>query len=495
MKKEQVKASPWKGIGRCVLLAAVMLLLPVGLLIGLALGLPNQYENTFTAALPDKVERLGGIEGPKIIVIGGSSIAFGLDSQLMERETGLPTVNFGLYASLGTRAMLDLSRAHVGEGDVILLSPETDAQTLSGYFGGEVMWQAAERDRSLLNDLSWCEKKQLALSLWDYTAAKCRLFRTGTPDPDGVYRRGSFDGYGDVVYPRPQSVMPLGCDPGQVITPCADIVGDDFIEIVNEYVAFARKAGAEVYFTYAPMNAAALSAEVTDESLYQYYLYLSSVLDCEVITDIHRAIMEPGYFYDSNFHLNDAGRTVWTAHLCEDVRRVQGVTAPLTLELPEAPALPSDKPVDPAEDPNAVYFICRPVQNAAGGIAWYTVAGLTDAGRQQASLTVPRSFEGVAVRSIEPGAFAVSTVLTDLTIPDSVCSISSGAFSGCPALARLHLYNTDASTMIVDQMTLFDGANPALKLMLHGQDVYEAYVTDYFWGNYAGKMVLVSEKQ
>ena len=493
MKQTRKTHSPWRGIGLSVLLAAAMLLIPVGTLLGLAFGLPDQYANTFTAALTDKAQRLREIDDPKIVVIGGSSIAFGLDSQLMERETGMPTVNFGLYASLGTRAMLDLSRPYLGEGDVVLLSPETDAQTLSGFFGGEVMWQATERDRSLLRDLSSDAGRQMVTSLWDYTAAKCRLMRTGTPDPTGVYRRGSFDAYGDLSYPRPASVMPFGFDPGQVIKPSADLVGSDFVELVNEYVAYARERGAEVYFTYAPMNAAALSPDTTDDSLYDYYLYLCSVLDCEVITDVRRAIMEPGYFYDSNFHLNDAGRTVWTAHLCEDVRRVLGVTAPMTLELPAAPALPSDTPIDPTADPNAAFFVCRAVTDAAGEIAWYTVEGLTEAGRTQTELTVPRAYEGVAVRSIEANAFRDSRVLTDLYIPDSILSITSGAFAGCPTLARLHLSNTDASTMVVDQMSLFDGANPAIRLMLHGQAVYESFVTDYFWGNYAGKMVLVSD--
>jgi hypothetical protein len=76
-----------------------------------AIGLPPVYSNSFVGVLDEKVERLASIEGKKIVVVGGSSVAFGLDSALMEEYLGMPVVNFGLYAAIGTKAMLELSLA------------------------------------------------------------------------------------------------------------------------------------------------------------------------------------------------------------------------------------------------------------------------------------------------------------------------------------------------------------------------------------------------
>ena len=42
----------------------------------------------------------------------------------------MPVVNFGLYANLGTKLMLDLSRSGIGAGDVIVVAPEMNEQTL-----------------------------------------------------------------------------------------------------------------------------------------------------------------------------------------------------------------------------------------------------------------------------------------------------------------------------------------------------------------------------
>ena len=65
-------------------LAFLLILSPIILLLCTTVFLPSQFSNTFVGALDDKYERLSSIEEPKVVVIGGSSVAFGLDSEKME---------------------------------------------------------------------------------------------------------------------------------------------------------------------------------------------------------------------------------------------------------------------------------------------------------------------------------------------------------------------------------------------------------------------------
>jgi hypothetical protein len=115
-----------------------------------ALALPAQFDETFLAALELKIDRIESVEGPKIIIVGGSSVPFGVDTKLMEEMLGMPVVNFGLYATLGTKLMIDLSREYINEGDIVVIAPETDAQTYSLFFNAEASWQAVDSDISLL---------------------------------------------------------------------------------------------------------------------------------------------------------------------------------------------------------------------------------------------------------------------------------------------------------------------------------------------------------
>ena len=60
-----------------------------------------QYQDNYNASLLDKVERLNNIHEPKIVLLGNSNLAFGIDSQMIEDELNMPVVNMGLHGSLG----------------------------------------------------------------------------------------------------------------------------------------------------------------------------------------------------------------------------------------------------------------------------------------------------------------------------------------------------------------------------------------------------------
>ena len=116
--------------------------------------LPPRYEETFMGELKEKVRLLDETPSPRLILVGGSGAAFGVDSCLLEEA--LPdyhVVNFGMYAALGTSAMLDLSKSRVREGDLVILLPEESPQTFSDFFDPDILWQGLDGAFSLLSDL------------------------------------------------------------------------------------------------------------------------------------------------------------------------------------------------------------------------------------------------------------------------------------------------------------------------------------------------------
>ena len=63
-------------------------LLPVILVSVITFAFPAVYDDTFVGELGDKYELLNATDEKKVVVIGGSSVAFGLDSAMMEEELG-----------------------------------------------------------------------------------------------------------------------------------------------------------------------------------------------------------------------------------------------------------------------------------------------------------------------------------------------------------------------------------------------------------------------
>lgn len=396
--------------------------------------LPPAYSNTFVGALDEKVERLASVEGKKIVVVGGSSVAFGLDSALMEEHLGMPVVNFGLYAAIGTKAMLDLSLPHIGEGDIVILAPETDAQTFSLYFDGKTMWKAIDDDPSLFWDLRGDSKKEMLGNMYAHAVDKLSASRAEPLDPEGVYNSKSFNAYGDVAYPRPQNVMPMYYDPNTPILLEPSIVSDDFLEYINEYIALCEKRGATVYFSFAPMNAAALNPDTTEESKLAFVDYLKNNIRCEQISMIDSYILDPAYFYDTNYHLNNVGVVLRTKNLIEDIRFAEGIYQAVDIEIPPKPELPDFDVKFFETDVNAEYFVYETLQNGA-----LSIVGLTDLGKKQSTLTIPLGADYLKVIHVAKDAFRGTSAKT-VIIPEkaNLRSIGSGAFDNS-SVAELHI--------------------------------------------------------
>jgi len=470
------------------ILLTIIIISPILLLAAAVFFTPPQYTKTFLGELKAKYDYLYSVEEPKIVVVGGSSTAFGLDSEILSEYTGKRVVNFGLYATLGTKVMLDLSEDAVKEGDIIIIAPEMDAQTLSLYFNGEAVWQGVESDWSMLLHLDRENLGEMLGSSVSYATSKLKFMKIGAPDPSGVYNRASFNEYGDIIYPRPENIMSLGYDPNTIINLSPSIIDDKFIDYINAYVKKAEKKGAIVYFSFPPMNSAALAPETTDESVLEFYDYISKALDCKVISNINDYITDPWYFYDSNFHANDAGVILHTSRIIEDLQRQWSNTALLDIDIPKKPdgtetTAPGSQPGD-TTDPEDKETIgqdadCFTYGESGSGLM---VTGLSEKGKSRTELAIPEKIEGKRVISVGEGAFAESKVLVSVTINDNIEVLMNGVFAGCATLKNVYLNTTPAKTNVSNDGFL-NGASKDIKLWV-AQASYSEFVTNYFWGPY-----------
>lgn len=100
-------------IGGCVVffLAILYVIVPVR---------PNHY----LQAYKQKCELLDSVPSPRIIFVGGSNFAFGLDSKRIQDSLHINVINYGLHAGIGLKYMLDDVVSYVRKGDILIFSPE-----------------------------------------------------------------------------------------------------------------------------------------------------------------------------------------------------------------------------------------------------------------------------------------------------------------------------------------------------------------------------------
>lgn len=468
-----------------IIAALLLVVLPFAAVPTAALLLPAQYDESFTSALCDKVDRLAKIDEPKLVVIGGSSVAFGLDSELLERYTGMPVVNFGVYAALGTKLMLDLSRDYINDGDVIVLAPELDAQTLSMYFNSQTTLQATDGRPDILLDVPGEHLFSLLGASWEFASEKISYMAGGTaPSTTGAYDRDNFNKYGDIVYERPENVMSLYYDPNTAINLDSEILDQEFCDYLNDYIRSCEKKGASVYYSWCPINEMAITEDTkSDERIAEFETFMQESIDCTFISSINDYILDAGYFFDTNFHLNDSGVAARSITLVRDLVMELGITSAVTEKIPEPPELPEIDLRFFGEDENAKYFEYVSLESGA-----YMIIGVKDEYKNMKSLTVPLGYNTYKVTHIGARAFE-GTALEELTITEdtNVRNIMNGAFKGASRLKALYVLYPDSESIAPPA----DFVGVASDFVVY---VPEAWLNCpmYYWGERGLKFVYIN---
>lgn len=462
-----------------------MVILPIAVFFSVSAMIPNQYDNTIYAQLGNKYNNLKSQNEAKIVLIGGSSVAFGYDSELLSKHLGKPVVNFGLYASLGTKVMMDLAEKYISDGDIVILMPEVAAQTYSLYFNGEATLQCLESNFGMIKDIKRQNISELFLRYPNYLSSKFKLYRTNsTPDPQDVYNSKNFNSYGDIVYDRAYNVMTNLFDQNNLINIDESLINQEFIDYVNKFYKKIKSKNAEMYFSFSPMNAASLTAETTKERINTFYKKMIEALDCRVITDINKCIIDAEYFYDTNYHLNKSGVVLKTKGLIEDIFREQKLTVAPDIEVPDKPEIPTESNDNENEESTSdvdkfVY------QTTNTGVI---IIGVKEEFINSEALIVPTSIGNIAVESIAENAFSECKNLKQLTIKQGKISLSANFVSGCDALTKIILLETIASKVTFSAHILNGTSGCKIYVPL---DSYGNYLSDYYWSTMAQYLAVI----
>ena len=432
-----------------------------------------EFDESFVGALDEKLERLAEIDEDKLVIIGGSSAAFGYDSAIIEKYLDMPVVNLGLYAALGTKLMLDLSKDSICEGDIVVIAPELDAQTLSLYFSASTTLRALDGSPKYLSRIPKEHRVSLLGASWSFAAEKLSYKLFGGAEYDGVYSAKSFNDYGDIGVYRAANTMHQYYDPNLPILLDGSIIDGDFVDYLNDYIAYVKSVGATVYFEFCPMNRLAISEETSSyEAMSAFQELVENTFDCEVVGYVEDYIYDEGYFYDSNFHLNSAGVVKHTVNVTRDLLIALGVPSAVNEEIPDPPALPELDLRYFEEDENSKYFEYEKMANGA-----YMIVGVKEQYRNEKTLTVPLGYNGYKVMVIGPSAFSDSSVeRLILTEDTSVRQFANGAFLGAGSLSEMYIYYPEESD--ISPPLDFIGTKADFKVYV---PLGSNYMSGYFW--------------
>ena len=279
-------------------------------------GLETVYQRRlgadhYLAAFRDKAGRLATLSSPRVLLVGGSSLAFGVNSRAIERSLGRPVVNLGLNAGLGLDFILRQAEDAMGPGDLVVLAPEYALLASQQTADARVLLQQVTVAPAAARFVSPRELPKLLDSGLSLVSARLHaltaLARFGPPN--GIYQRSGFDERGDVVAHHGLASQNGRGAHGGGVPSAAQL--SRACERLAALAARARKSGARVVLAPVPIPADDRYAEAGRIA------ELWSAVARETGIPVLRT--DTGYprdlFLDTAYHLTLAGKRLRTRSL------------------------------------------------------------------------------------------------------------------------------------------------------------------------------------
>lgn len=299
-------------------LALVLLVLVSCVLLYVA---PDGRVPWMSAAI-DKENLIRNTPQPRVIFVGGSNLAFGLNSPLIQRRLGRSVVNMGLSAGLGLRFMLAEVKPYLRSGDLVVVVPEYEQydSILDGERGlADLVSVAPENVRYFSSPRQYlvvCEN--LPLSLQDKIYGWVVTATHGTPPASDIYRRDGFNQYGDITTHLgrpPQTDWRQKFDPGDF----KPKISGEALGVLNEFQDYADAKRARVVLLF-PCVPDIIRPEGR-QSINDIYRRLKADTRINIPTPPENYVYPLGCFFDSQYHLTEQCRETRTQQILDDLTR------------------------------------------------------------------------------------------------------------------------------------------------------------------------------
>lgn len=285
--------------------------------------LPPQFSSAYQTTILDKYNALQRTGSPKLILIGGSSGAIGFDGEQMENEISMPVVNMALHASFGMKFQTEIVKGNIGKGDIVILAYEYQSWENPDVFDAELVMTGLDGRLDLYRYLQPENYVELIKYFPKYMFSKLDsiLIEPYQSNENWVYCRKAFDSDGNLNFEREECIMPVPLETDTYVTTyfSKDMISEDSISYINNFVKYASEKEATVYISFPPF----FEEAIRGGDIGEYQEFLSDALDAEIVSSIEEYIFPREYMYDTPYHCNNLGTWVRTHSLAWDIMNQQ----------------------------------------------------------------------------------------------------------------------------------------------------------------------------
>lgn len=291
--------------------------------------------NDYSEATILKHRRLAETPGRRIVLVGGSNIAYGVDSAILEHETGYSVINMGMNGYLGVRYMLEEIKPFLRRSDIVLVAFEYDSfyKSVEGTAADQLM--IVKANPGALRYLTWKQRvaaveaipyvaqqkilrltREAIYASWSPLRMKLRPDLVVNDDPvlNDIESLAGFNDHGDLV-------SHLGVEWPYELEDGIDLshtpLNKEAITLLQRFGEEMRARDVEVLVSYTPVIRQFYDQhQRAIDDLHGLMKQSSSLV---VPSPPEAFVYDKPLFFDTVYHLNGTGRALRSERLAGDI--------------------------------------------------------------------------------------------------------------------------------------------------------------------------------
>lgn len=274
------------------------------------------YSDSYQSVIQDKFRILITTDDPKIIIVGGSNCAFGINQKMIEDASGYKVVNMGLHAGFGHMFYSELAKANVNKGDIVLLAYEYDWPYGNAFetVDPELVMSAIDNDISMYKYLPSKYLFTIFKGIIPYASKKNNV----KYETEGVYSRAAFDPVTFQLRAQRDDVYAFNPEVSNKLDISQIEISSESIAYLSDFKKFVENSGAKIYFIPVPVAREGVAS--CEEDFIKLMNEEESLIGIKYIGNPVEYLFASEYMFDSKYHCNSRGEKKRTEILIEDMK-------------------------------------------------------------------------------------------------------------------------------------------------------------------------------
>jgi hypothetical protein len=251
-------------------------------------------------------------KGPRIILIGGSNIGFGIASYILRDKLQRQPINYGNHVNLGLMYMLADVAPYVQKEDIVILAPEyIHYYGRMAYGREELLRTVIDVDGFNVRGLSWQQINSIYRFLPKYCLQKFFPNEYFNVYFGSVYIANSLNSFGDVIshWNQPQPKSPKD-------DPSVTTYNTEVMPAIESFAKQVTQRGGYFLITFPGIQENFFN-QIREQAQYVYQQYKERNF-C-ILGYPERYIIPDTMIFDTVYHLTKAGMEYRTNLLLADL--------------------------------------------------------------------------------------------------------------------------------------------------------------------------------